>query len=154
MIHLQVRPYYRGQVTDIPLTGTAEMALRECNAEDNIVGILITGNAEIHQLNLQYRQMDSPTDVLSFNGDYPDPETGRNYLGDIIISIPKAKKQAAEGRHTLTQEVELLVIHGVLHLCGFDHDTEEHKNKMWAVQADLLDRIDNPLSKYFRRNQG
>ena len=149
MIQLQVRPYYRGQISETSLIGAAETALQECQPGVVVVGILITGDAEIRQLNLQYRQIDSPTDVLSFNGDYIDPETGINYLGDIIISVPRAKKQAVTAGHSLAQELELLAIHGVLHLCGFDHATNKQQQKMWSIQAEILSRINNPLSGNF-----
>lgn len=152
MIQLQVRPYYRGQISETSLISAAETVLNECQHEEVVVGILITGDTEIRQLNLQYRQIDSPTDILSFNGDYIDPDSGINYLGDIIISVPRAKKQAITAGHTLAQELELLVIHGVLHLCGFDHDTNKHQQKMWSIQADILSRINNPLSGNFRVN--
>jgi probable rRNA maturation factor len=152
VIQLQVRPYYRGQICETSLISAAETVLNECQHEEVVVGILITGDTEIRQLNLQYRQIDSPTDVLSFNGDYIDPDSGINYLGDIIISVPRAKKQAITAGHTLAQELELIVIHGVLHLCGFDHDTNKHQQKMWSIQADILNRINNPLSGNFRVN--
>jgi len=85
---------------------------------------------EIRRLNRKFRKKDKPTDVLSF----PIGERGADgkyYLGDIIISAPKAAEQAKESGHSLTRELEILAIHGFLHLLGYDHqeghDEEEHK---------------------------
>ncbi len=127
----------------------AEYAMQVCNLSDDIIGIIITGDREIHQLNRDYREIDQPTDVLSFNQNYTDPETGLEYLGDVIISVPTAKKQAQIGGHSLDQEIQLLVIHGILHLAGFDHDTRLNQSKMWNLQAKILNDIDNPIASNF-----
>ena len=123
MIQIQVRPYYRNKIPQGIIDTAAELAIQKCQSKEVMVGILITGDAEIQALNRDYRSMDKPTDVLSFNGNYIDPESGLEYLGDIIISVPRAKKQASDGGHSSEQEIQLLVIHGILHLSGFDHDT-------------------------------
>jgi probable rRNA maturation factor len=108
--------------------------------------ILLTGDEEIRSLNNQYLQIDEPTDVLSFPAGYTDPDTDTPYLGDVIISLPRAQEQASKGEHTLEQELQLLVVHGVLHLLGFDHLEEADQNEMWAVQAEALAQLNNPLS--------
>jgi probable rRNA maturation factor len=110
---------------------------------------LITGDAEMHTLNREYRGIDQTTDVLSFNENYIDPESGLEYLGDIIISVPRAKKQALEGGHIIEQEIQVLVIHGVLHLSGYDHDTKLRQKKMWQVQSEILKELNNPLAVNF-----
>jgi probable rRNA maturation factor len=79
----------------------------------------------IHELNLQYRGKDSPTDVLSFP---QDPELG--VLGDLVISVPTAARQAEAGGRPLAQEVEWLFLHGALHLLGYDDDTDEQAEEM------------------------
>lgn len=152
MLQIQIRPYYRNKISVENLRTAADIALNKCQSKEVIVGIIITGNAEIHELNRQYRHMDKPTDVLSFSENYIDPETGLEYIGDIIISVPQAKKQAAVGGHTTDQEIQLLVIHGILHLSGYDHDTPVKQRKMWLIQSDLLRMIDNPLFKAFQTN--
>ena len=81
------------------------------------------------------------TDVLSFPSDEVDPETGSQYLGDIIISIPRAAQQAQVGGHSLEAEVQLLVVHGTLHLLGHDHAEAEEKARMWAAQAEVMGRL-------------
>ncbi|MGB8252016.1 MAG: rRNA maturation RNase YbeY [Anaerolineaceae bacterium] len=85
--------------------------------------------------------MDDTTDVLSFPADEKDPETGKGYLGDIIISYPRATQQAAGAGHTTGDELSLLVIHGVLHLAGHDHAEVDEERIMFALQNDALNRL-------------
>jgi probable rRNA maturation factor len=108
--------------------------------------ILLTGDAEIQELNRTYLEIDEPTDVLSFPADYTDPDTGSPYLGDVIISYPRAEEQASSAGHSLEHELQLLVVHGVLHLSSYDHLEEEDKQEMWSVQAKVLQQLGNPLS--------
>ncbi|MBL0348565.1 rRNA maturation RNase YbeY [Candidatus Villigracilis affinis] len=70
-----------------------------------------------------------------------DPETGAQYLGDIVISIPRAMLQAQAGGHPLEAEVQLLVVHGTLHLLGHDHAEVEEKARMWQAQAEVMSRL-------------
>lgn len=109
------------------------------------LSILITDNKEIRSLNKQYRNIDQPTDVLSFDNAYTELDTGQRYLGDIAISFPYALMQAKNEGHSITQELELLIVHGCLHLLGFDHDTKETKQMMWEKQQKILDRLKNPI---------
>lgn len=95
----------------------------------------------MHELNKEFLDVDSPTDVLSFPASEPDPETGSVYLGDILISIPRAAQQAQSAGHPLEAEVQLLTVHGTLHLLGFDHASDEEKAVMWNEQAKVLERI-------------
>ena len=83
--------------------------------------IVLTDDAQLHELNREYLGVDAPTDVLSFPAAESDPETGTPYLGDILISIPRAKQQAEAAGHSVEDEVQLLVVHGTLHLLGHDH---------------------------------
>ena len=78
---------------------------------------------------------------MSFNQDFQDPETGHYYLGDILISIPKAAVQAADHGHSLEDEITFLSIHGTLHLLGYDHYTEEEKAIMWPLQDKIFTQI-------------
>jgi probable rRNA maturation factor len=70
-----------------------------------------------------------------------DPETSVPYLGDVVISVPRAAAQAREAGHSLEAEAQLLVIHGVLHLLGHDHAEAQEKDRMWAAQAEILERL-------------
>jgi len=105
----------------------------------------ITNNRLIRQFNYAWRGENSPTDVLSFENAYTDPETGEEYLGDIVISFEKARQQARLGGHLIQSEIELLFVHGLLHLTGFDHDLKKEWAEMTKTQDQILKKIGNPL---------
>jgi len=105
------------------------------------LSIVLTDDARLHQLNRDYLGIDAPTDVLSFPASESDPETGSRYIGDILISIPRAQEQAIAAGHALDSEVQLLAVHGVLHLLGHDHAEAKEKKKMWKAQAEILTSI-------------
>ena len=105
------------------------------------ITIVLTDDRQLHELNRDYLDIDSPTDVLSFPALETDPETNEIYLGDILISIPRAAQQAQAAGHPLEAEVQLLVVHGVLHLLGYDHASDEEKTLMWNEQAKVLERL-------------
>ena len=108
---------------------------------DSELSIILTDDARLHELNLNYLGVDAPTDVLSFPASETDPETGARYIGDILISVPRAQTQADAAGHPLEAEVQLLVVHGVLHLIGHDHAEAEEKARMWKAQAEILERL-------------
>ena len=101
------------------------------------LAILLTDDERIQTLNREYRHIDRPTDVLSFPMDEGHPEMD-DYLGDVAIAVPVAQEQAEQGGHTLTAELALLTIHGVLHLLGYDHLEPDEKSAMWATQRRIL----------------
>lgn len=104
--------------------------------------LLLTDDEYVQQLNRQYRGEDRPTDVLSFPAGDPLPGTEPdNYLGDIAIAVPTAERQAAAKGHTVVAELQLLAVHGVLHLLGHDHLEAPDKATMWAAQAEVLRRL-------------
>ncbi len=117
--------------------GAANAALAHQSGEGDIT-IVLTDDAQLQRLNRDYLGFDAPTDVLSFPASETDPETGARYLGDILLSIPRAESQASAAGHPLESEVQLLVVHGVLHLLGHDHANAEEKSKMWKAQAEIL----------------
>ncbi len=124
----------------------AETALRyENQPPETDLTIVFSDDDEIQALNRQFLGNDAPTDVLSFPADEVDPETGQNDLGDIIISIPRAQEQAAVGKHAVEAEIQLLIVHGILHLLGYDHADEEDKQEMWKVQSEILSALGSPL---------
>jgi len=113
---------------------------------DADLSIVLTGDARLRELNRDYLGVDAPTDVLSFpasesDGSETDPETGSPYLGDILISIPRAREQAKSAGHALESEVQLLAVHGVLHLLGHDHAEAKEKKRMWKAQGEILDSL-------------
>ncbi len=103
--------------------------------------ILLTDDDALHQLNRDFRQVDTPTDVLSFPGGDVLPGSGLLYLGDIAISVPYAARQAQTEGHGLPAEMQLLTVHGVLHLLGHDHMEPNEKAEMWAAQAAILQNL-------------
>jgi probable rRNA maturation factor len=120
----------------------AEMALECADAGPECdLTLVVSSDTQLQDLNRQYLGIDTPTDVLSFQADELDPETGRRYLGDVIISYPRAQAQADAGGYALLDELQLLVVHGVLHLLGHDHGADVEKEAMWALQADVLKRL-------------
>jgi probable rRNA maturation factor len=117
------------------------------------VSILLVDNERIREINKQYRQKDCPTDVLSFPmvdiiegqmqsdvGDY-DLDEELLILGDIVISLETAEKQAREYEHSFEREIAFLTAHGMLHLLGYDHESEEQEKKMFSRQEALLNRL-------------
>ena len=129
------------------LRQAASQALTAEKQTDAEMGILITGQDKIRQLHKEYMDEDEPTDVLSFamkeKGplDAPDfifPAGDAAHLGEVIISYPQAEIQAAEHGHSAKKEVAILLIHGVLHLVGYDHDQPESQKKMQAREKAIL----------------
>ncbi|MEA5573248.1 rRNA maturation RNase YbeY [Calothrix sp. UHCC 0171] len=109
------------------------------------IGLRLTDDAEIQQLNSQYRHQNQPTDVLAFAAlevDCPQPDelvdADPLYLGDIIVSIDTAKRQAQGQGHTLSNELAWLSAHGLLHLLGWDHPDDESLRRMLEQQVKLL----------------
>lgn len=102
------------------------------------LSIIVTDDAQLHELNQQFRDVDAPTDVLSFPADFSDPESGAVYLGDVLISYPRVVAQAQSGGHSPEAELRLLIVHGILHLLGHDHADEAEKALMWAAQSEIL----------------
>lgn len=103
--------------------------------------VVLTDDTQLHELNHEYLGVDAPTDVLSFPSDQTDPETGARYLGDILISTERAAAQAAAAGHAAEAEAQLLVVHGVLHLLGYDHGEPEEKARMWQAQGEILSEL-------------
>jgi probable rRNA maturation factor len=99
--------------------------------------LVLVGNAEIRKLNAKFRQKDYPTDVLSFPAGNELP-TGVQLLGDVVISIEKAREQAKERLRTLNQEIVTLLIHGIVHLLGYDHERS-------PKDARTMDRLEKKI---------
>lgn len=110
------------------------------------VSITLTDNVYIHELNMKYRHIDRPTDVLSFalnEGDEPEIVDGPvvNMLGDIIISVERATEQAAEYGHSIEREIAFLTVHGMLHLLGYDHMEEVDRVEMRKEEDYVMDKL-------------
>ena len=109
--------------------------------ENVMFNIIIVDNEEIHKLNKSYRGIDRPTDVISFALEDDDTfiKMDIRILGDIYISIDKARSQALEYGHSLLRELCFLTVHGILHLLGYDHMKEEDEKVMFQIQEEVLD---------------
>ena len=122
------------------------------------VNLTLVDNEKIHRINKEYRQIDRPTDVLSFPllsyetaGDFSgledeayenfNPDTGEILLGDIVISVEKVMEQARSYGHSPKREYAFLILHSVLHLLGYDHMTDEERIVMEAKQNQILDDL-------------
>lgn len=105
------------------------------------LSIALVDEDEMAQLNEQYRGIEGPTDVLSFGCDDPCPTPGDEpiMLGDVIIAPTVAERQAAELGHSVEHELDVLLVHGVLHLLGYDHEADSDAEVMAAREAAILD---------------
>jgi len=106
------------------------------------IAIVITTDEEVRRLNRQFRGVDRPTDVLSFEAGPPLISEGAGpYLGDLVLGFPYIQRQAQAEQHTVSDELILAVIHGTLHLLGYDHDSAEHQSRMWSIQDRALQAL-------------
>ena len=137
------------------LQSVAEQVLVAQNASPRVeLGLVITSQERVQQLNLSYLGRDEPTDVLAFSAieeigtDFPPfvtPPDGVLHLGEVIISYPQAVMQAEEHRHSIKREIAILIIHGILHLLGYEHDKPELKRLMSAREEEILSYIEGEL---------
>jgi probable rRNA maturation factor len=112
--------------------------------EDHELSLILTDDGHIRELNHAYRGIDAATNVLSFSmleGEFP--EMGANLLGDLVISVETAQKEADEAGISLEQRLSQLLIHGMLHLVGYDHETgESEESRMINKSLELLRQIE------------
>lgn len=142
MIHILVDEEYWPIVKTTELRKAAKTACSVAGLPaDPEYTIVITGDEQTRALNREYRKIDDTTDVLSFPSVEKDPDTGKSYLGDIIISHPRASQQAAAAGHSCLVELCLLIIHGTLHLAGQDHAEEDGKKAMFSLQRKALEMM-------------
>jgi probable rRNA maturation factor len=145
MIYVHNQSEANLKVDETVLEQSAFAALQYVGVQaDADLSIIISDDAYLHELNLKFREVDSPTDVLAFPSGEIDIDTGRKYLGDVILSCTRAQAQAQAAGHALESELQLLVVHGVLHLLGYDHTDEESKDRMWTAQGEILERLGLP----------
>ena len=140
MIHIDINPSLQTDLASDMLERAAQAVLAHQSTDGDLT-IVLTDDTQLHELNRDYLNIDAPTDVLSFPAFETDPETARRYLGDILISVPRAAQQAQTAGHALEAEVQLLAVHGTLHLLGYDHAEAEEKNRMWKAQAEILESL-------------
>jgi len=137
------------------LQSVAEQVLVAQSAVPRVeLGLVITGQERVQQLNLSYLGRDEPTDVLAFSAieeigtglpPFVTPPDGVVHLGEVIISYPQAVMQAEEHHHSIKKEIAILIIHGILHLLGYEHDRPELKRLMSAREKEILSYVGGKL---------
>lgn len=144
MIRIQLSDPVPAEIRDTAaLTAAGEAALSLAKApKKSDLTLILSDDQELQRLNREHLGIDAPTDVLSFPIPYDDPETGTPYLGDILISVPTAERQAKAAGHSLAEEIGLLFVHGILHLLGYDHGTPDEKAAMWQIQDEILTHLE------------
>jgi len=138
LVIIDIRPEINPEIESV-VRKSAEKTLALEKSENCEVSILLTDDSEIHELNSLYRQVDAPTDVLAFAmREGEDGDANSDILGDVVISIPTAERQAKEYGHSLEAELSLLVAHGVLHLIGYDHAERDEADIMQEKQKEIV----------------
>jgi probable rRNA maturation factor len=142
MIHVEINPSLESSFDAGILQKAGQVAMDHCQPEQVVdLTILLTDDDQVRELNKKYLNIDDTTDVLSFSSKEIDPDSNRMYLGDVIISHNRALDQARLAGHDMEVELQLLVIHGVLHLLDFDHGEPEQKTTMWNAQEIILGKL-------------
>jgi probable rRNA maturation factor len=142
MITLEISEGYQSRVESHQIEKAALTTLKHQSPTSIAeLTIVITDDEQLRQLNHQFRNVDATTDVLSFPVDFLDPESEAPYLGDVVISFPRARLQAEAGGHATLAELQLLTVHGILHLLGHDHAEPVEKARMWATQREILQEL-------------
>ncbi len=145
MIHLTIEPRSWRGITRREIVRRAEAMLALLQLQDSELSIVLTDDDHIHELNKVYRGKDKPTDVLAFamrEGKFSN--LAGELLGDVIVSIPTARRQAAERNVPPLAEVTMLLAHGLLHLLGWDHDTPARDRAMRKETDRLCDAATRP----------
>ena len=137
------------------LRGMVEQVLVAQDAGTRVeMGLVIANQERVQQLNRSYRGRDEPTDVLAFSTmeeidaelpPFAQPPDGVLHLGEVIISYPQAVIQAEEHRHSVKREIAILIIHGVLHLLGYEHDKPELETQLKSREEEILSGIEGGL---------
>lgn len=135
------------QVDSELLCRTALQTLHSQQIESGCeLAVVVTDDDTLRELNHRHRGIDAPTDVLAFADEARDPFVEApgelRYLGDVVVSFHRAAAQAAEAGHDTQAELQLLVVHGVLHLLGYDDQAEQAREKMWRVQSQILQALE------------
>ena len=158
-INVLIDEGFEGNLEISWLRNVVEQALIALDPGSEVeLGLVITSQEKIRELNRSYRSKDEPTDVLAFamrpaeptpGADSPPfiaPPDGVLHLGEVIISYPQAVIQAEEQQHSVKREIAILIIHGLLHLLGYEHETHEQKQLMSAKETEILSHLEKELS--------
>ena len=161
-INILIDEGFEGNLEISWLKNIVEQTLIALDTGSNVeLGLVITSQERVKQLNRSYLGKDEPTDVLAFSMLPEPPATGKGeaeslpfiippdgvlHLGEVIISYPQAVIQAEEHQHSIKKEIAILIIHGLLHLLGYDHDKPEPKRQMVARETKVLSHIEKELN--------
>ena len=114
--------------------------------DETVTVLTLTGDADLREYNRRYRGLDEPTDVLAFAAQedpidqrFQAPPGTEHWLGDVVISLPRARQQARDAHHPINDEVRLLAVHGFLHLLGYDHAEPDEETAMTALTNRILE---------------
>jgi len=152
---IQIDKEFRKQLEQEWLQRVVEQSLTIQDFDSEVeLSLVVTGDEMVQRLNQQYRGIEEPTDVLSFAlierrpGDdtsFINPPDGVLHLGEVIISFPQAVRQAEENKQGVKRELDLLIVHGVLHLLGYEHDEPDREQEMRALEEKVLSEIEKWL---------
>jgi probable rRNA maturation factor len=138
-IAFYVHDLYQERISEENLQKTVKAVFINGQVADSTsLTVMIVDDEHIREMNQRYRGIDKPTDVLAFPADFEDPDLESHYLGDVVLSYQRAQSHAEARGHKVEEELQLLIIHGVLHLLGYDHDTADRKEEMWSLQNRIL----------------
>ena len=130
------------KINPFKIRKTAGLVLKIMKKEKGALGLLFVNDRAIRKLNRQFRKINRPTDVLSFPGGEPLPGAEESWLGDIAISLETASRQATALGHSLAREISFLMVHGILHLSGWDHErSPAEAEKMYRLQRKIMERL-------------
>lgn len=126
------------------LDSVIKFACKHLNIENPLLNIVIVDNKKIREINKEYRNKDSVTDVISFAFEEVNDVDYENvrFLGEIYISYERCKEQALDFGHSVRREFSYLAVHGLLHLLGYDHMNEEDKKVMRSLEEEILNEYD------------
>ena len=148
MINIMTSELFQDLINEESLIHAAETVIQQHAIVEPIeMSIVIGDDDQLHELNLRFLGINASTDVLSFPANELDPDSGMRYLGDVIISYHRAAEQASAVQESIEDELQLLVVHGVLHLLGHDHGSTVEKEKMWTEQQRALDTLGCRISR-------
>jgi probable rRNA maturation factor len=139
---LEITVQNRQRGIRVSTAGLRQFLVRLCQsapASADSLALRLVSDRRMRDLNRRFRSLDRSTDVLSFATDDEPPAPAERHLGDIVISVPTARRQARRQRHSLARELKLLALHGYLHLLGYDHETDD--GTMARLQRRLTRRL-------------
>jgi probable rRNA maturation factor len=144
MINLSISTQYKKFIPQgiIEESINASLSFEKVDYKKSEITILIRNDDFLRKYKKKYFGIDETTDVLSFPAGFPSPETGLEYLGDIIISYPQVEFNARSAGKSPNDELKLLLVHGVLHLLGYDHTDSASQKIMWDKQDQILLLLD------------